>query len=105
MKYRARRKVTSFDVVLDADRGKRRANIVDITAHGARIRLEMGNLEVGASITMVMCGKDYPARVVWNKEGEAGVEFPETLELDMLAAISRTLHRPDMSRKKRFLIH
>ncbi len=104
MKYRARRRVTSFDVTVSADGGKRPASIADITESGARLRLEYGNLEEGTLVAIAIHGQDWSAQVIWNKEGECGVAFDQILPLDVLAAVNRSLHRPSAGKKKRFLM-
>lgn len=104
MKYRARRRLTSFEVILHSDRGRQRADIVDITECGARLRLSMGNLDPESEISMDIRGCSHAARVVWNKEGEAGVAFQKILPLDVLSAINRSLHKADAPKKRRFLM-
>lgn len=103
MKYRARRRVTTFDVVLHADGCARAAEIVDVTDRGARIRLEFGNLEPGSVVSMDIRGQSYGAKVIWNKEGESGLAFDGLLPLDAIAAINRSLRRVPAPRKRRFL--
>lgn len=104
MKYRARRRLTSFDVTLRTDDGRQEASIVDITDKGARLRLEYGDLEEGGAVWIALHGKDRGAQVVWSKEGEAGIAFDQFLPLDVLSAVNRSLHRPEIKKKKRFLI-
>lgn len=104
MKYRTRRRMTDFEVALHADGFTRAANIVDITERGARIRLEFGNLVPDTLVSMDVRGQTFEAEVVWNKEGEAGLEFKALLPLDVLAAINRNLRRIPEPKKKRFLI-
>ncbi len=101
MQYRRRRRETSFVVTLDTDQGKRRADIVDVTEQGARLRLEKDGIDPDSEVTLAIRGKAHKARVIWNKDGEAGVHFKEMLPLKVLAAISRTLHRPDLGKKKK----
>ena len=104
MKYRARRRVTSYDVTLQTDLGRRNANIVDVTECGARIRLEFGNLEPESEVTLTFCGRDHKARVVWNREGEAGIQFEGTLPLASVNHLNRSLHRQPAEKKRRFLM-
>ncbi|MGR3512572.1 MAG: PilZ domain-containing protein [Paracoccaceae bacterium] len=104
MKYRPRRRVTSFDVVLKADTGSRHAKIVDVTEAGARLQLEFGNLEYGAVVGIGIRGHDYNAKVVWNREGEAGVMFEKPLPLDALSTILHSMRRITPQKKRRFLM-
>ena len=96
--------MTTFEVVLQADGSARAADIVDVTDRGARVRLEFGNLEPDSSVSMNIRGQAYTARVVWNKEGEAGLEFDQLLPLDALSAINRSLRRVPTPKRKRFLM-
>ncbi len=104
MMYRARRRVTSFNVIVAADGGTRSASIADITESGARMRLECGNLEEGTPIEIAIHGYNWPAKVIWNKEGECGVAFDQILPIDVLSVINRSLRRPGDGKKKRFLM-
>lgn len=104
MQFRSRRRITSFDVILVTDEGKWAAEIADITERGARLRLECGQLDSEQPVTLAIRGKDYTARVVWQKIGEAGIEFETILSLEALSAISRTLRRSIPEKKKRFLM-
>ncbi len=103
MKYRARRRVTSFEVIVETDDGRQNGIIADITEKGARLRLSL-DLEEGTEVTIPLHGKDRTARVVWRKEGEAGVAFDQILPLDVLTAVDRSMHRPNVMKKKRFLM-
>ncbi len=98
MMYRARRRATSFEVFVQTKDGKRQASIVDITDKGARLRLDAGDLEKGAAVKVALRGKDHEALVVWTKEGEAGVAFERLLPLDVLSAVSRSMHRPTVKK-------
>lgn len=103
MKYRARRRLTSFEVIVETDDDRQNAIIANITEKGARLRLSR-SLEEGAEVTIPLHGKDRTARVVWTKAGEAGVAFDQILPLDVLSAVNRTMHRPTVAKKKRFLM-
>jgi hypothetical protein len=104
MQFRSRRRVTSFDVILHTDDAKYRAQIVDITERGARLRLDDTVLDSELPLILAIRGKDYTARVVWQRIGEAGIEFDSLRPLEALSAISRTLHRSVPDKKKRFLM-
>lgn len=104
MKYRARRRVTTFDVTVITDDGDRPGCIVDVTDKGARLRLQYGNLEEGQSVRMAIHGQEWPAQVVWNKEGECGIAFEKLLPINVLSAVNRSIHRPKIGKKKRFLM-
>lgn len=93
MKYRARRRATSFGVTVNTELGKGQADIVDVTDRGARLRLETG-LAPGSPITVNLHGKGRAATVKWSNGREAGVAFDELLPLDVLAAVNRSMHRP-----------
>lgn len=104
MQFRSRRRATNFDVILITDEGKCAVEIVDITERGARLRLECGQLDSEQPVTLAIRGKNYSARVVWQKIGEAGIEFDALLSLETLSAINRTLRRSTPEKKKRFLM-
>lgn len=104
MKYRARRRLTSFEVFLSTDGGRRRADIVDVTDRGARMRLDIGDLEPDSEVTVDIRGRSYPARVVWCCKGEVGVAFEGLLPLDTFGAVNRSMRRAAPIRKKRFLM-
>ena len=104
MKYRVRRRLTSFDVNIEVDDSISQAEIVDVTDKGARVRIEGDDMEPGAQVTIDLHGKGRSAKVVWCKKGEVGIAFDEFLPLDVLAAVNRTLHRPKIEKKKRFLM-
>jgi hypothetical protein len=104
MKYRARRRLTSFEVFLSTDDSRRRADILDVTERGARIRLDIRNLEPDTEVAVDIRGRSYPARVVWCKEGEAGIAFKGILPLDTFGAVNRSMRRAAPPKKKRFLM-
>ena len=104
MQFRSRRRPTSFEVILYADKGRINASIVDITDKGARLRLENGTLAAETQVVLAIRGQDYTAQVVWQRGAEAGVKFDKILTLDVLAAISRSLHRATPTKKRRFLM-
>ena len=104
MKYRPRRRVTSFDVVLKAEPGARHAKIVDVTEAGARLQLDFGNLENGAEVGIGICGRDHMAKEVWTRDGEAGVAFGRPLPLDALSTILHSMKRITPQKKRRFLM-
>lgn len=108
MKYRQRRRVTVFRVVLDTDWGKKNADIVNVTDKGAQLRLEVGNLTPASNVTLHIQGRPHAARVVWNREGYSGVTFAEPLDLQTLATVNRSLKRLPSKGKpaqtKRFLM-
>lgn len=78
---------------------------MDITNRGARVNLAFGNLEPGSKVTMDIRGRTHAAQVVWNTEGTAGLQFEETLPIDTLAAINRSMHRAAQGPKRRFLMN
>ena len=104
MQFRSRRRATNFDVILVTEEGKCAVEIADITERGARLRLEGAVLDPERPVTLAIRGKDYTARVVWQRSGEAGIEFGTLLSLEALGAISRTLRRSTPDKKKRFLM-
>lgn len=104
MKYRARRRVTSFDVTVQSGDSTCNASIADVTEGGARLKLDLDGIEDGDSIALALQGKQKTAKVIWHKDGEAGIAFDELLPLDVLAAINHSLHRPRTVKKKRFLM-
>ena len=96
--------MTTFEVVLHADGTTRVADIVDVTDRGARVRLEFGNLEPDSTVSMNIRGRAHTARVVWNKKGEAGLEFDRLLPLDVQSTINRSLRRVPTPKRKRFMM-
>ncbi len=104
MQYRARRRLTSFEVFLTSDRGRFRADILDVTEGGVRLRLDIGNLDPDSTVSLEIQGRAYPCRVVWALHGEAGVAFDGPLPLDAFAAINRSVLRSGPAKKKRFLM-
>ncbi len=104
MKYRARRRITSFEAFLTSDRGRFRADIVDVTERGVRLRLDIGNLDPDSAVSLDIQGRAYPCRVIWALRGEAGLAFEGPLPLDALGAVNRSVHRAEPTRKKRFPI-
>ena len=108
MKYRQRRRVAVFRVVLDTEWGKKHADIVNVTDKGAQLRLEVGNLTPATEVTLHIQGKSHAARVIWTREGYSGVSFEQALDLQTLAAVNRSLHRPrsheKSAKKQRFLM-
>lgn len=95
--------MATFDVALQTEDGRRAAKIVDLTERGMRVHLDC-ELEPEQMVRMELRGRSYPARVIWNRDGRAGLEFDALLPLDALAAINRSFHRVRTQKKRRFLM-
>lgn len=95
MQFRARRPLTTFEVNVHCEAGDIRASILDVTASGARLRLDADNLTPDSRLSFSIRGESIPAHVVWNKNGEAGVMFDEILPVKILATINQKIRRSD----------
>lgn len=104
MKHRPRRRLTDYSVILTTEWGDRQATIVDVSEHGARVRMRVGTLEVDGTVVVTIGGREFKACVVWSKSAEAGLEFRDPLPTEIFAAVNRTLHRRTPEKKKRFLM-
>lgn len=93
MKYRTRRRLTTFEVPLHNEWGEFRASIVDVTERGARLRLPVGNLAPESPVSLSVRGENIAAHVVWIKEEEVGIAFDSILPIDVLATINRNMRR------------
>ncbi len=104
MQYRERRRVTTFNVTIKDEWGRKSADIIDVTRHGARVRLALGNLAPETEVILNICGGDHKAAVIWNKEGDAGLRFEKALSRELVNSVQRSLGRVPRDRKRRFLM-
>lgn len=104
MQYRPRRRLTDYSVILTTEWGDRQATIVDVSEHGARVRMRVGSLDVDSAVAVTIGARVFKACVVWSKNAEAGLEFRDPLPTDVFATVNRTLHRRGPEKKKRFLM-
>lgn len=93
MQFRERRRATSFEVILQHDRGQNHAAIIDVTHTGARVRVPDGALKAESEVSVGMQGKNYAARIIWCRGNHAGLAFNELLPIDTLSAIKGTMHK------------
>lgn len=93
MKYRPRRKLTEFDVVLAWETGESTVTVLDVNSAGARVRLMNGTeLAEDLAVKMLLRGRGYRATVKWSRSGEAGLVFALPLPPDVLALLARDTH-------------
>lgn len=104
MKYRTRRRPTDFETKLETQLGPRRACIVDATDEGIQVQLEMGNLDIGDLVDIVVNDRRYPATTIWAKEGNAGLKFDTILPPSIFALIARQASANRNGKHKRFLM-
>lgn len=93
MQFRERRRATSFEVILQHERGKNHVAIINVSHMGARVRVPDGTLKAQSVVSVGLQGKNYAARIVWCRGNHAGLKFEELLPIDALNAIKRSMHK------------
>ncbi|TPG42703.1 PilZ domain-containing protein [Sphingomonas koreensis] len=84
---RERRTQVFFPVmILCIEHGSRRAHVLDLSSHGARLHSD-APLRLGQPLLIDLYGAKHSARVIWAREKQAGVSFTRGLSVDELEAV------------------
>ncbi len=86
---KSRRFAVALGGYLNPSSEKAKLKVVDISVSGCRVSLD-SPVPLGATVRLSAGGTDFPpARVIWSKEGSAGLQFTEPFDERRLEMLTR----------------